>query len=1271
MPLTATTGTFSDALTATTGAFSDDLAVGTSKLFVDVSTGQVGIGTTSPTSKLDVRGTISTGRNLAREVGTVIAYSSQYTSLRAATNVISGIKNFEPGNSDWLTVSGQRVDAYVVVDLGQAYSVDRMVIYNQNEYANSKREVKGFTLQGSADNSTWTTVLTNECGRSSGHEPNPGWSFRIPASWDDDTEGTSYRYWKFIMNTFHGTDSYGGIMELELYEASDALDDEVSSSSIVAQDVYAETGNFNRGVAIGKGYGGTSTGENNLLVQGNVGIGTVSPETALELHKRFGADSLNSAAEIKFSTNNDSVAWDVGSIRGGIKLNAGGTSNYPGGLVFATKSPGGNTNDLTDKMVIDANGNVGIGTASPSTELEVAGTITIGNGSQLNAIRTDSDGNLQFLRNAASNDSPTITINDDTGNVGVGTTSPGYKLDVNGTVNTSGGIRSYKDGVVAEFQPTTSGSYTLINFHSKVNSGSDKGFILVQDESANSPGSSAEDLRMTIGVHNDFRQSASHSDELWFQGGGRLVYNVGSWDSELDTIIGTAGTGTTGGHEWRVNDSTKMLINHTGNVGIGTTSPGYKLDVNGTVNTGALTATSEVLKLSSGTGTSNAVALSIQNFSSSYTEIENGFGSRIQFRTNRGTSGGSTSQSAEIKGYIYGGAGGSGDYHALDLDAYGDNGSFSRGISIYGKGNGTSILPADVTVHGNLTVDGTVNTGALTATSGTFSGTVNTGALTATSGTFSGTSKFTNILNIQPSSSGGGQNIFTGYRTGDSYGRAQLVLSSGYSDIIIASSQANNNHGSNLSFVAYNPSNAADYRKFVINQGNWGSRKQFLDFGYADIVDPNPHGYINTTNTVLTLDGINKRVGIKNINPGHNLSVTGDAYISSSLECDGRIYADDGCHVRGDWLRVDGNNGIYFESYGGGWHMTDTTWVRSYNSKPIWVTDHIHVHQSDTGVATLSAYGDSQGTGRLYVGQSSTYGGGIEYNGDNSPTSTGAGEDYITLYRVNNGGYDWTARNKYNSNNWEFRGTVTAPTFSGNATSATTATNQSGGSVSATTGAFSQAMYYNEWIRNNGTSASGLYWHNASNPGYKWHIYPENQSDMTFRVGAGNGGIKGTTAEGTVRGYIHWTTSNEIGFLNNGRGWSLRMDSGNNCQVYGSILANGNVTAYSDIRHKEDLNKIDNPLEKIDKLNGYTYTSKRDGKRYTGLVAQEVLEVLPEAVVGDEENGYGLAYGNMAGLFVEAMKDMTKQLQTEKAKVETLETQLASVLARVDALEGA
>jgi hypothetical protein len=118
---------------------------------------------------------------------------------------------------------------------------------------------------------------------------------------------------------------------------------------------------------------------------------------------------------------------------------------------------------------------------------------------------------------------------------------------------------------------------------------------------------------------------------------------------------------------------------------------------------------------------------------------------------------------------------------------------------------------------------------------------------------------------------------FTGmHATSSATGRAQLVLSSQYSDLVIASSIANDNHGSTLSFAAVNPSNTAEYRKFVINQGNWGSRKDFLDFGLsASAADPNPHSSINTTDTVLTLDGNNKRVGIGTPDPGGLLDILG------------------------------------------------------------------------------------------------------------------------------------------------------------------------------------------------------------------------------------------------------------------------------------------------------------------------------------------------------------------------------------------------------------
>ncbi len=80
----------------------------------------------------------------------------------------------------------------------------------------------------------------------------------------------------------------------------------------------------------------------------------------------------------------------------------------------------------------------------------------------------------------------------------------------------------------------------------------------------------------------------------------------------------------------------------------------------------------------------------------------------------------------------------------------------------------------------------------------------------------------------------------------------------------------------------------------------------------------------------------------------------------------------------------------------------------------------------DAGNAFLNVSGDSQGTGRVYVGQSDDYGGGIEYNGDGTPATTGAGSDLITLWRRSAGTDEWTARNSYNDNNWSFRGEVTA-----------------------------------------------------------------------------------------------------------------------------------------------------------------------------------------------------------------------------------------------------
>jgi hypothetical protein len=94
--------------------------------------------------------------------------------------------------------------------------------------------------------------------------------------------------------------------------------------------------------------------------------------------------------------------------------------------------------------------------------------------------------------------------------------------------------------------------------------------------------------------------------------------------------------------------------------------------------------------------------------------------------------------------------------------------------------------------------------------------------------------------------------------------------------------------------------------------------------------------------------------------------------------------------------------------------------------------------------------------------------------------------------------------------------------------------------------------------------------------------------------------------------------------------------------VDGNILATGDITAFSDKRHKEDLVVIESALDKVKRLTGYTYTLH--GNRSAGLLAQDVLEVLPEVVKGSEETNYSLAYGNLMGLVVEAIKDLDKKI---------------------------
>jgi hypothetical protein len=91
------------------------------------------------------------------------------------------------------------------------------------------------------------------------------------------------------------------------------------------------------------------------------------------------------------------------------------------------------------------------------------------------------------------------------------------------------------------------------------------------------------------------------------------------------------------------------------------------------------------------------------------------------------------------------------------------------------------------------------------------------------------------------------------------------------------------------------------------------------------------------------------------------------------------------------------------------------------------------IKADDSGLALLTLHGDSHGTGAIEVGQSSSYGGGISYNGDGTPAFvTGETGDRITFYAKNNNVRTEVFSYSYiSTGDVDFNGTVTAPTFSG------------------------------------------------------------------------------------------------------------------------------------------------------------------------------------------------------------------------------------------------
>jgi hypothetical protein len=347
-----------------------------------------------------------------------------------------------------------------------------------------------------------------------------------------------------------------------------------------------------------------------ILTGGNVGIGTTSPTngklevqqtatTAALLAQTGGTTSSYTIADFRTGTNLSALALKGNgtALFNGLVEMAGGGAVYQaqkfwldgGGDTFL-ESPSSNlmtfTTGGTERMRIDSSGNVNV----ESGRIRIAGGGS-DSGTQLN-LWSDTNGycfiaGYQTIFNQGNNNSRSEVMRITSTGLGIGTTSPSAKLEVNGALfvgnhtgtvtPTSGIFIEEASGVDTQIQMYTYGGSVFRIKGSEIKA--DIGWGSSQNRSVNFNNTGTGNISVGIGT-------ASPSEILHL--------NKTSGTGCFIRFQNTGGSGVyIGGRsevmEMYTNGSEKMRITSAGNVGIGETSPAEKLEVNGNIKAGDTT----------------------------------------------------------------------------------------------------------------------------------------------------------------------------------------------------------------------------------------------------------------------------------------------------------------------------------------------------------------------------------------------------------------------------------------------------------------------------------------------------------------------------------------------------------------------------------------------------------------------------------------------------------------------------------------------------------
>jgi len=136
--------------------------------------------------------------------------------------------------------------------------------------------------------------------------------------------------------------------------------------------------------------------------------------------------------------------------------------------------------------------------------------------------------------------------------------------------------------------------------------------------------------------------------------------------------------------------------------------------------------------------------------------------------------------------------------------------------------------------------------------------------------------------------------------------------------------------------------------------------------------------------------------------------------------------------------------------------------------------------------------------------------------------------------------------------------------------------------------------------------------------------------------------------------------SDQISLVTNGQN-AIYIDSSQNVHIpNGDLRATNDVIAFysSDKRLKDNIVRIENPLEKVGKIGGYTFDWNDKQETYTGkdvgVIAQEIQEVLPELVT-ERDNGYlAVKYEKIVPLLIESIKELKQEVDEIKQKCDCL-----------------